>query len=142
MTSNYNLQSINTAYADSKTFATITSVNIPSIAPVPGVPDVDSLAPFGQLNIERRAVVSYIELRQIVDGSAGITSVEIYRLRSGNMTLIASLSILFGGGDFAVNRFTPLGDLSILDGGDYIFCQSTAIQTDANGITVNVNFQG
>jgi len=136
-----NQESINLTPSSPTIHFNIGNFGVPAVAPVPGTPDPDAMSVFGQLNITTQISIQRIHYHQIVDGTAGTSSIEIYRMRDGVFTLIAEIDMPFGGGDFSTRGATPEGNLAILNAGDYIFCQATSIQLGANGATIDVHFE-
>ena len=107
-----------------------------------GVPDVDAMAIFGQLNIHKNLTITALHQHLIVDGSSGTSTFEIYRRRDGVFTLLGTLSIAQGGGDFGFASVTPTDGLEFLLRGDYLFCQALALMSGADGLTLDVHFDG
>lgn len=140
MTEQYNQQDINNSPVYETIHFDVGNVGPPALAPVPGTPNAAAMATFGQLNIYFDARIEVIHYHQIEDGAAGTSTIEIYRLRSGTFTLLGSMSLAFGGGNFGTAALVPAGDLRYLLGGDYIFCQATAFQTNGDGVTIDIHF--
>jgi hypothetical protein len=111
------------------------------VAPVAGTPDVDALEVFGQLNIatSRHIAIAHCHL---IKGGTGVIAFDLFRRRSGVLTLIGNLS-RSNPSDYQTFGFT-LYDINLKQG-DYLFCQLTdaeAIQSGgANGITVDIHFK-
>ncbi len=116
------------------------NIGAPSIAPVPGTPNAPAMSVFGQLNIQSDMRIVVTHYHQIEDGSAGTSTFEIYRQRNSVFTQLVTLNLPFGSGDFATAFAVPTGNLAYLRGGDYLFCQATAFQTNGDGVTVDVHF--
>jgi len=95
----------------------------------------------GMREITRTGLWDTFRLRQLVDGTAGTTSVELFRRRGGVLTSLGIVSRLFGGGAFAEASLTPASAaLRALSIGDVLVVQFTARQT--NGETVTVELLG
>ncbi len=107
-----------------------------------GVPDLDAMSLFGQLNVHKSLTITALHQHLIVDGSSGTSTFEIYRRRDGVFTLLGTLSIAQGGGDHGFASVTPTGGLELLLRGDYLFAQALALQTGADGLTLDVHFDG
>lgn len=140
MTAQYNKQGINSPGSSPTIHFNIGNVGAPTLAPVPGTADPDAMSVFGQLNVYEQLVIDVVHLHQILDGSAGATTIELWRRRGGVLSQICTVSLPFGSGDFATAFAVPVGDLKVLEAGDYLYCQATAIQTNADGITIDVHF--
>ena len=140
MTDTHNQSNINLAPDSPTIHFTIGNIGAPALAPIPGTPDAAAMAVFGQLNIYTTMRVFVMHYHQIEDGSAGTSNFEIYRRRSGVFTRLVVLTLAFGGGDFATAFATPVGDLAVLNAGDYLFCQATSFQTNGDGITVDIHY--
>ena len=94
-------------------------------APTPGTADPSSMAQYGAIGLPYNATLTASHIHQTLDGSSGTNTVEVYRRRAGVMTMIASGSLVLGGGDFALMPLTVTdGDL-LQD--DYIYMQATSI---------------
>lgn len=109
------------------------------LAPVPGTPDTDALAFFGTLNIYDRFMIDVMHIHQLVDGTAGTTSVDIFRRRDDVMTLIGQIDLTFGGGDFSTGFVVPTDGIGLLQRFDYLYLQPTAVQANGLGLTVDVH---
>lgn len=114
----------------------------PAVAGTPGTPDPNALAVFGQLNISSNRLISVAHLHGIEDLGAGSMSVEIYRRRSGVMTLLGTLVLAGGGGDYNLAALTPTSPNDLLLAGDYLLAQLSAYSGGGgyDGITVDVHF--
>ena len=111
------------------------------LAPVPGTVDEDALFD-GTREVFEGRVISNIRLRQIFDGSAGTTEAEVYRDRGGVFTLLATLTLPSGGGDFSFVDAIPAGlPLQTLLAGDFLVAQFTDTQTDGKTVTVELEFE-
>ena len=95
-------------------------------APVPGTASASAMAQYGAIGIPYNATLTASHIHQTLDGS-GTNTVELYRRRAGVMTMIASGSLVLGGGDFVTLTLT-ITDNSLLQG-DYLYMQATAIAT-------------
>lgn len=83
-------------------------------------------------------VIDAFVLHQIRDGSAGTTTVELYRRRAGINTLLATVSLPNGGGDFASAIAVPVGALADLTPLDRLYVQFTEVQTGGFDVTAEV----
>jgi hypothetical protein len=104
-----------------------------TIAPTPGTPDAEAMAHHGQINIPFNSYIGAIHLHQIKDGTSGSNVLEIYRWRDSVHTLIASVTLASGGGDFSANNFTMVSTaLRQLQAWDYLFLQATSVMGAAH----------
>ncbi|MCK4717653.1 MAG: hypothetical protein KAT70_03200 [Thermoplasmata archaeon] len=112
----------------------------PSVAPTPGTPDPAAMAIFSQLNISTNRAVSVLHLHGVEDQGSGTMTVEVYRRRDAVLTLMGSLTLPGGGGDFDTAALVPADTLLLA--GDYIFAQLTDYSGAGgyDGITVDVHF--
>lgn len=87
--------------------------------------------------------IQTMRLRQIVDGGAGTTTVEIFRRRAGANTSLGTISLAAGGGVFATASTIPAtAALQTLQVGDVLVCQFTARQTTtAADVTIEVGLR-
>ncbi len=111
----------------------------------PGSPEANGMAFFGQLNIPKARTISVVHLHLIKNAGSGSLAVEVYRRRAGAFTLLSTLTVVPGDGDFATVASVPSGTLAELEAGDYLFCQPIAkdlVAAGANGLTVDVHFRG
>ena len=93
-------------------------------ASTPGTASASAMAQYGAIGLPYNATLTASHIHQTLDGS-GTNTVEIYRRRAGVMTMIASGSLLLGGGDFALMPLT-ITDGDLLQD-DYIYMQATSI---------------
>lgn len=112
------------------------------LAPVAGTLDPEAAAFFGTMEVHRRARIQFLHVHQMVDGSGGTTTAEVYRRRSGVNTLIATVSLAAGGGDHQRGFSLPEDSgANLVQRQDYLYCQLTAVQTGSPlGLTVDVHF--
>lgn len=112
------------------------------VAPTPGTPDPNALAVFGQVHIAQSKTIASINLHGIEDLGTGGLTVEVYRRRAGVMTLLATLSLTGGSGDYAEDTATPAGVLALVGADDHIFAQVTDFSAGGgyDGLTVDVRF--
>ena len=82
-----------------------------------------------------------IKIQQRVDGTAGTTTVEVYRLRAAVWTLLGSVSLAFGGGGGASASMTPASvALRKLDAGDVLVAIMVAAQTNGEDLSMWLSF--
>lgn len=108
-----------------------------------GTPTANSMAFFGELNIPRPRTISVVHLHLIENAGAGSLAVEVYRRRSGVMTLLSTLTVVPADGDFATISDIPAGGLAELQARDYLYCQPIAkdlVAAGANGLTIDIHF--
>lgn len=131
---------------DEMAFATqhfnIGKMGAATVAASAGTPDVEALAVFGQLNVANQKTVQVIHLHGIDDKGSGSLTIEVFRRRDDVMTLLGSLTLTGGSGDYSTASLTPAGSLATLEPGDYLFAQLTAYTGSGghDGITVDVHF--
>lgn len=102
------------------------------VAPVPGTADAEAMGHHGQIQIPFAAYISFIHLHQLKDGQGGSNTLEVYRWRDSTHTLIANITLASTGGDFSRNSFVMVSDAHrLLEEGDYLFLQATAVMTAA-----------
>lgn len=122
----------------------IGNVGALGVAPTPGTPSATAMAVFGQLNVHKHQQIAAIHTHLIVDGSSGDLTIEVYRRRSGSFTLLGTMTLTSGGGNFARAVAIPSGGNEFLQPGDYLFCQATAgglIANGGDGLTVDIHFE-
>jgi hypothetical protein len=82
-----------------------------------------------------------IKIRQRVDGTAGSTVVEVYRLRAAVWTLLGSVTLAFGGGGGASAAMTPASvALRTLLMDDVLVAVMVAAQTNGEELTASVSY--
>lgn len=95
----------------------------------------------GIFELSRVSLWDTIRLTQMVDGTVGTTTVEIFRRRGGTNTSLGTISLNQGGGAFAQASLTPASTaLRALAVADLIMVQFNARQT--NGAFAIVEFLG
>lgn len=107
---------------------------IPTVgtAGVPGTPDASAMSYLGAINVPVTCYINEVHLHQIKDGTGGSNVLELYRRRGGVMTLIATVSLASGGGDFQTVGFTFVSEaLKFVEAGDYLFLQATSVMSAA-----------
>lgn len=114
-------------------------------ASTPGVPDVNALSVFGQLNVHKDRKIAAIHLHMIKGASSGAFVVEVYRRRDGTMTRIATLEL--DASEEAVPDFATAAAVPTdpdIKAGDYLMAQATDVSLvasgNANGLTVDIHF--
>jgi len=111
------------------------------VAPTPGTADADAMAEYGAIHTPYTCRISAIHLHQIKDGTSGTNTIEVYRRRSGVMTLIASVSLASGAGDFGFASFTFVSEaLRLVERCDYLYMQSTSVMATTGDGFVDVHF--
>ena len=86
-------------------------------------------------------LIDTLSIRQRVDGSAGTTTVEFYRLRAGVWTFLVSVSLAFGGGGGATASAVPASvALRTLNQGDVVVAILVARQTGATDLSAKASF--
>ena len=93
-------------------------------APIPGTASASAMAQYGAIGLPYNATLTACHIHQTLDGN-GTNTVEVYRRRAGVMTMIASGSLVLGGGDFVTMPLT-ITDPDLLQD-DYIYMQATSI---------------
>jgi len=113
------------------------------VAPTPGTFDPATMSVYGAIGVPYNATLQAAHIHQTVDGSSGTNTVELWRIRAGVMTMIASGSLIMGGGDFAVATLTITDD-SLLQN-DYIYMQPTSVATGGTPratVDAHLNYTG
>lgn len=87
--------------------------------------------------------IQTMRLRQVVDGGAGTTTVEVFRRRSGVLTSLGTISLAAGGGAFDVASTVPASAaLQTLQVADVLVCQFNARQTTtAANVTIEIGLR-
>ena len=92
-------------------------------------------------HIEVSLRIDIVRFIQIIDGNGGTTTVELYRRRAAVNTLLATMSIAQGGGDYAVVTAVPASEaLRTLDVGDFLLSQFTSVQTASFHASLQVGY--
>lgn len=121
------------------------NLGVPALGVV-GTPTPAAMAYFGQYGVSESCFLSEVEVHLIVDGGAGGSiTFEFYRQRAGEMTLLTTVTHLFGGGSFqeTVAEFAEDDPLAHLVGGDYLFTQCVGVVNlgAADGLTLDFHFR-
>lgn len=106
-------------------------------APIPGTPDAAAMAWFGAVHVERDLVIQAAHLHQVKDGTGGAHALELFHYDNSTLTwtLLATVSLSAGGGDFSTNPFTFVSESakSVAGGaGMYLYLQATGLMTSAS----------
>lgn len=95
----------------------------------------------GLRHVDVNLRIDVVRFTQLVDGSAGSTTVELYRRRAGVNTLLATVTIAFGGGNYSTKTVVPASEaLRELQIGDLLIAQFTSAQEGASDGTLQVSF--
>lgn len=88
-------------------------------------------------------LLDQLVLTQLVDGTAGSTTVELYRRRGASIARVETVTLAAGGGDIA-RAVVDLTDnaLRALRPDDQLFVQFTERQTDGADVTVDIKSGG
>src|SRR5678816_1558878 len=79
----------------------------------------------GTREVNADLFIQTMRLRQVVDGAAGTTQVEVFRTRSGTPTSLGTISIASGGGTFVSASTVPASAaLRNLQPGDFVSVQA------------------
>lgn len=112
----------------------------PTTAPTPGTPDVDAMSEFGQIGMYRPATITVIHLHLIQGGTGVDLAFDVFRRRSGVLTLIAQVSASGTVSDFHTSGAVPSGALAEIQAFDYLFCQTTASTSGGtDGLTIDLH---
>jgi len=113
-----------------------------ALAGVPGTPDASALSEYGRINIAQDGSIEAIHLHQDKDGTSLSCALEVYRRRSGVMTLIANATLSSGGGDFGFALFSFVSEsLKSVERGDYLMLQATSKMGGSPVGFVDVHFE-
>ncbi len=94
----------------------------------------------GTRSVALDGVITSVILNQQGDGTAGTTTAELYRRRAGAFTLLATISLAQGGGDYSQTAAVPAGALATITAGDRWYVQLIAAQTDGLNASLEVQF--
>jgi hypothetical protein len=93
----------------------------------------------GLREISRFSLIDTVRMTQVIDGTAGTTTMELFRRRAAVNTSLGTVSLASGGGAFASATFTPASvALRTLLIGDILVAQFNARQT---GTAANVTIE-
>lgn len=120
----------------------IGKIGSPAVAATPGTPDPAAMAEWSQVGIANAQTISVIHLHGIEDKGAGSMTVEIYRWRDSVHTLLGTITLTGGAGDFETQGMVPAGALIHLQAGDYLMAQLTDYSGAGgyDGITCDCHF--
>lgn len=106
-------------------------------AAAPGTLDTAATIAFGTREVNADLFVQTMRIRQIIDGAAGATTVEVFRIRSGVATSLGTITLNQGGGANAAAVTVPASAaLRNLQPGDVVTAQFNARQTvTASGVS-------
>ena len=112
-----------------------------TLAPTPGTLDAAASAWYGLANTVHSAKIDHVDYHLIQDDTSGTSDMEVYRLRKGVPTLIATISVAAGVGDFTRHFFSFISEeLRWVKKGDYFAMQATAKMGGSPVAFVDIHF--
>lgn len=112
-------------------------------AAAPGTLDPAASIAFNTREVNADLFIQTMRIRQVIDGAAGTTTVEVFRIRAGVATSLGTISLNQGGGANAAASTVPgTAALRNLQPGDVVTAQFNAKQTvTASGVTCELLMQ-
>lgn len=122
------------------------NIGTPAVAGVPGTPDADAMAVFGQLNNHLTSRIAAIHFHLIVPPSSGQVDLEVFKRYDGSWTLLTQHSLDSTSPAFeGIDAQVPSAANELAEAGAYFFCQVTEAggitAGNADGITIDIHFK-